>query len=160
MKASGTGIQIFGIFGKRIVAQSTVSTSSKRMYIAKNFIYFSSKTLFNMLFRSFVVSLITCTYFLPITFTCLYARDKKCIRKIFLDTIKLRIEHPDIDSLITKLNKTLALRYIHEDAYFINDFIIISKCPSGQYHSVKYRSLLGRDSFLCHLIHTLNDIIS
>ena len=106
MKASGTGIQIFGIIGKRIYAQSIVST-----------------------------------YFLPITFTCLYARDKKCIRKIFLDTIKLCIEHPDIDSLSTKLNKTLALRYIHDDAHFINDFV--SKCPSGQYHSVKYRSLLG-----------------
>ena len=135
--------------------QSAVSTASKRMYIVKNFVFFSSKSLSNMLFKSFIVSLIC--YCLPTIFTCLYASDKKSLRKLFKDATKLGIEHPDIDTLIADQTKTLALRYIHDDDHFINDFL--SKCPSGRFRTVKHRTMWGRDSFLRHLIHVLNDAL-
>ena len=35
--------------------------------------------------------------------------------------------------------KTLALRYIHDDYHFINDFL--PQCPSGRYRTVKYRTM-------------------
>ena len=135
--------------------QSAVSTASKRMYIVKNFVFFSSKSLSNMLFKSFIVSLIC--YCLPTIFTCLYASDKKSLRKLFKDAAKLGIEHPDIDTLIADQTKTLALRYIHDDDHFINDFL--SKCPSGRFRTVKHRTMWGRDCFLRHLIHVLNDAL-
>ena len=77
--------------------QSVLTTVSQRMYIVKNFVYLSSKPLSNMLFKSFIVSLIS--YCLPILYTSIHASDKKCIRKVFKDAIKLGIEHPGIDHL-------------------------------------------------------------
>ena len=135
--------------------KSVLTTVSQRMYIFKNFVYLSSKPLSNMLFKSFIVSVIT--YCLPIFFTSIYASDKKCIRKVFMDGIKLGIEHPGIDALMTKQTRTLAMRYIHDDEHFINDFL--DKCPSGRYRTMKYRGAWGRDCFLRHLIHTLNSIL-
>ena len=81
------------------------------MYIVKNLVYFSSKPLANMSLKSFIMSLIS--YCLPIIFTCIYASDKKAIRKIFKDYFKLGIEYHDIDSHVQKLTKTLAIKYIH-----------------------------------------------
>ena len=103
------------------------------MYIVKNFVYLSSKPLSNMLFKSFIVSVIT--YCLPIFFTSIYASGKKFIHKV-LDGIKSGIEHPGIDVLMTKQTRTLAMRYIHDVEHFINDFA--DKCPSGQYRTMKY----------------------
>ena len=53
--------------------------------------------------------------------------------------------------------KTVALRYIHHNDHFINDFL--SKYPSGRFRTVKHRTMWGRGSFLCHLIHVLNDTL-
>ena len=39
--------------------QSVVTTAARRMYIVKNFAYFSSKHLANILFKSFIMSLIS-----------------------------------------------------------------------------------------------------
>ena len=96
------------------------------MYIVKNFVYFSSKPLANMLFKSFIMSLIS-YYFI---FTCIYASDKKAIRKIFKDCFNLGIEYHDI-------TETLAIKYIEDDDHFVNEFF--SQCPSGSYRTVKYR---------------------
>ena len=76
------------------------------------------------------------------------------LRKTFNDATKLGIDHPDVDTLIADRTKTLALCNIHDDDHFINDFL--SKCPSGRYCTVKYRTMWGRDSFL--LIHVLNNV--
>ena len=51
--------------------------------------------------------------------------------RFFNDATKLGIDHPDIDTLIADRTKTLALRYIHDDDHFINDFL--SQCPYGRY---------------------------
>ena len=75
------------------------------------------------------------TYCPPMIVTCLYVYDKKCVRNNLLDAIKLAIEHPDIESLITKLTKTLDLKYIHDDAHFMNGFI------SNQHRSLFSNSL-------------------
>ena len=40
-------------------------------------------------------------------------------KKDFSEVMKLGIEHPDINSLISTETKTLALRYIHNDSHFI-----------------------------------------
>ena len=66
----------------------------------------------------------------------------------------------DLDSLIQKRTKTLAKTYTHDDTHFLNDFF--GKRPSGRYRyrTIKYRrSALGKDSFVRHLIPTLNDIL-
>ena len=117
--------------------QLAVSTASKIMYIVKNFVFFNSKSLSNMLTKSFIVSLIC--YCLPTIFTCLYSTDKKSLPKLFKDEAKQGIEHPDLDTLIADHTKTLALRYIRDDNHFINDFL--SKCPSGRIRSVKHRTM-------------------
>ena len=65
----------------------------------------------------------------------LYSTDKKSLRMLFKDEAKQGIEHPDFDTLIADHTKTLALRYIHDDDHFINDFL--SKCPSGRIRTVK-----------------------
>ena len=124
--------------------QSVVTTAARRMYIVKNFVYFSSKPLANMLFKSFIMSLIS--YCLAIIFTCIYA--KKAIRKIFKDCSKFGIEY-HIDLNIQKITRTLAIKYIEDDDHFINEFL--SQCPSGRYRAVKYREALGRDSFYATL---------
>ena len=77
------------------------------------------------------------TYCLPIFFTSIYASDKKCIRKVVMYGIKLGIEHLGIDDLMPKQTRALALRYIHDEEHFINDFL--DKCQSGRYHAMKYR---------------------
>ena len=63
------------------------------------------------------------TYCLPIIFTCIYASDKKAIRKIFKDCANLGIEYHDIDPHIQKITKTLAIKYIEDGDYFINEFL-------------------------------------
>jgi len=59
--------------------QSVVTTVSRRMYIVKNVVYFSSKPLANMLFKGFIVSLIA--YCLPIISTCIYASDERLSKR-------------------------------------------------------------------------------
>ena len=113
----------------------------------RNVVYFSSKPLVKMLFKSFIMSLIS--YCLPFIFTCIYASDKKAIRKIFWDCFKLVIEYHGIDLHIQKLTKTFAIKYIEDDDHFINEFL--SQCPSGRYRTVKYRGAWGRDSFYATL---------
>jgi len=125
------------------------------MYIVKNFVYLSPKPLANMLFKSFIMSRIA--YCLPIIFTCIYASDKKAIRKIFKDGSKLGIEYLNIDLLIQKLTKELAIKYIIDYDHFINNFL--SQCPSGRYRTIKYRGAWGRDSFSRHLVNTLNELL-
>jgi len=98
-------------------------------------------------------------YCLPIIFPCIYASDKKAIQKMFKDCSKLGIEYLNIDLLIQKLTKELAIKYnIVEDHHFINNFL--SQCPSGRYRTVKYRGAWGRNSFLQHLVNTLNELLS
>jgi len=110
--------------------QSVVTTVPRRMYIVKNFVYLSSKPLANyMLFKSFIMSGIA--YCLPLIFTCIYASEKKATQKIFKDCSKLGIEYLNIDLHIQKLTKELAIKYIVENDYFINNFL--SQCPSGRY---------------------------
>jgi len=135
--------------------QSVVTTVSRRMYIVKNFVYLSSKPLANMLFKSFIMSRVA--YCLPIIFTCIYASDKKAIRKIFKDCLKLGIEYLNIDLHIQKLTKELAIKYIIDNDHFNNNFL--SQCPSGRYRTIKYRGAWGRDSFLRHLVNTLNKLL-
>jgi len=135
--------------------QSVVTTISRRMYIVKNFVYLSSKPLANMLFKSFIMSRIA--YCLPIIFTCIYASDKKAIRKIFKDCSKLGIEYLNIDSHIEELTKELAIKYIVNNDHLINNFL--SQCPSGRYQTIKYRGAWGRDSFLRYRANTLNTLL-
>ena len=108
-----------------------------------------------MLFKSFIISLLT--YCLPVLYTHVFARDKKCLRKLFKDAGKLDLDVGNLDSLIQRRTKSLAMTYIHDDEHFVNAFL--EKCPSGRYRTLKHRSALGKDCFLRHLIHTLNDIL-
>jgi len=103
--------------------QPVVTTVSRRMYIVKNLVYLSSKPLVNMLFKSFMSRIAYC---LLIIFTCIYASNKKAIRKIFHGCSKLGIEHLNIDLHIQKLIKELAIKYIVDNDHFINNFF--SQC--------------------------------
>jgi len=79
------------------------------MYIVRNFVYLSSTTLASMLFKSFIISILT--YCLPILYTSLYAKDKKQIRHFFKEALKLGIKDlGDIYNLIDVRTKTLLLQ--------------------------------------------------
>jgi hypothetical protein len=67
--------------------------------------------------------------------TSIYASDKKHICKLVKGAIKLGIEHPDVDALMTTQTKTLALRYIHDEDHVINEFL--NKCSSRRYRTIK-----------------------
>ena len=135
--------------------QSIVTKAEQRMHIVRNFVYLSTRPLATMLFKSFIISLLT--YCLPVLYTHVFARDKKCLRKLFKDAGKLDLDVGNLDSLIQRRTKSLAMTYIHDDEHFVNAFL--EKCPSGRYRTLKHRSALGKDCFLRHLIHTLNDIL-
>ena len=96
------------------------------------------------------------TYCLPILFTSIYSRDKKALRKFFKQGDRLGLDIGDLDSVISKRTKNLALQIIHDDEHFLNSFL--EKLPSGRYRSLKYRTAWGKDSFLRHLILILQDI--
>jgi len=88
-----------------------------------------------MLFKSFIMYRIA--YCLPITFTCIYASDKKAIQKMLKDCSELGIEYQNSDLHIQKLTKELAIKYIVDNDHFINNFL--SQCTSGRYQTIKYR---------------------
>jgi len=101
---------------------SVATKASQRMYIVGNFLYLSSTTLASMLFKSFIISLLT--YCLPILYTSLYAKDKKQLQHFFKEALKLGIKDlGDIDNLIDVRTKTLLPQYIHDDNHFLNDFL-------------------------------------
>ena len=133
-----------------------VTKASQRMHIVRTFCYTSTKLLSSMLFKSFIISILT--YCLPILYTSIYAKDKKRLRKFFKDANRLSIENiSDLDSIIDNRTKNLILNYIHDDEHFIND--LLPKLPSGRYRTMKYRSSWGRDSFLRSMILSLNNIL-
>ena len=135
--------------------QSVVSKSEQRMYIVRNFVHLSTIPLATMLFKSFIVSLLT--YCLPVLYTTIFAKDKKRLSKFFDQASKLKLQVDDLDNLMTKRTKTLTLRCIHDDDHFMNNFL--AKCPSGRYRTIEHRSALGKNCFLRHAIHILNDIL-
>ena len=69
-----------------------------------------------MLFRSFIVSILT--YCLPILFTSIYSQDKKALREFFKQGHRLGLDIEDLDSVISKRTKNLALQIIHDDEHF------------------------------------------
>jgi len=109
----------------------------------------------NMIFIKFhhVPHLLLSTYF----FTFIYASYKKAILKMFKDSSKLGIDYLNIELHTQKLTKELAMKYIIGDAHFVYNFL--SQCPSGRYQTIKYRGAWGRDSFLRHLVNTLNELL-
>ena len=125
------------------------------MHIVRTFCHTSTKLLSSMLFKSFIISILT--YCLPILYTSIYAKDKKRLRKFFKDANNLSIHDiSDLDSIIDKRTKNLIMNYIHDDEHFINDYL--PKLPSGRYRTIKYRSSWGKDSFLRSMILFLNNI--
>ena len=59
----------------------------------------------------------------------------------FKEAANLGLEVGDLDSLIKKRTKTLAMTHIRDAAHFLNDFL--ETCPFGRYRTMKYRSALG-----------------
>ena len=128
---------------------NVVSKANQRMFVIKNFNYHSTKPLACMLFKSLIVSILT--YCLPILFT-----RQESSEKVFKQGDRLGLEIGDLDSVISKQTKNMALQMTHDDEHFINSFL--EKLPSGRYRSLKYRTAWNKDSFLRHLILILQDI--
>ena len=75
--------------------------SQQRMHIVKTFCHANTKLLSLMLFKSFIISILT--YCLPILYTSIYAKDKKRMRKFFKEANNLSIHDiSDLDSIIDK----------------------------------------------------------
>ena len=87
--------------------QSVVSKAEQRMYIVRNVVHLGTIPLATMLFKSFIVSLLT--YCLPVLYTTIFAKDKKRFSKFLDQASKLKLQVDDLDSLMTKRTKTLAL---------------------------------------------------
>ena len=108
-----------------------------------------------MLFKNVILSILT--YCIPILYPCVYAKDKRPMRKLFKEADKHELPGiSDLDSIIERRTKTLIMSYIHDDEHFIHDFL--EQLPSGRYRTLKYRSAWGKDCFLRAMIHSLNDI--
>ena len=135
--------------------QNTVTKASQRMHIVRTFLYKSTKSLSAMLFKSFIISILT--YCIPILYPCVYAKEKRPMRKFFKEADRHELPGiSDLDTIIDKRTKTLIMSYIHDEEHFINDFL--EQLPSGRYRTLKYRSAWGKDCFLRLMIHSLNDI--
>ena len=74
------------------------------------------------------------------------------MRKFFKEAANLGLEVGDLDSLIQKRTKTLAMTYTHDDTHFLNDFL--EKCPSGRYWTMEYR--IAVDMTLRFNLHRMN----
>ena len=71
------------------------------MHIVRTFCHASTKLLPSMLFKSFIISILT--YCLPILYTSIYAKDEKRLSKFFKDANNLSIHDiSDLDSIIDK----------------------------------------------------------
>ena len=68
-----------------------VTKASQSMFIIRTFLYQSTKPLASMLFKSFIMSILT--YCLPILYTSIYSRDKKDLRKFLKQGDKLGLEN-------------------------------------------------------------------
>ena len=135
---------------------NVVTKASQRMFIIRTFMYKSTKPLACMLFKSFIVSVIT--YCLPILYTSIYARDKKDLRRVFKAGSKLGLDvDDDLDKFIDNRAHNLIFTLILDDDHFINDFL--DKLPSGRYRSMKYRTAWGKDSFLRSMIMKLQEVL-
>ena len=149
------GVQIDNKLRFESHVNNVVTKASQRMFIIRTFLYQSTKPLASMLFKSFIMSILT--YCLPILYTSIYSRDKKDLRKFFKQGDKLGLENiGDLDSIMAQRTKTLCLQLIHNDNHFMNNFL--HTLPSGRYRSFKYRTAWGKDSFLRHMILTLQNI--
>jgi len=76
---------------------------------------------------------------------------------MFKDFSKHGIEYLNINLHIQKRTEELAIKYIVDNDHFINE--LLSQYPSGRYRAIKYRGTWGTDSFLRHLVHTLNELL-
>ena len=85
------------------------------MFVVRTFNYQSTKPLACMLFKGFIISILT--YCLPILFTSIYARDKKALRKFFKQGDRLGLDIGDLNSVISKRTKNLALQIIHKNEH-------------------------------------------
>ena len=63
------------------------------------------------------------------------------MRKFFKQGDRLGLDIGDLDSVISKRTKNLALQTIHDDEQFVNNYL--EKLPSGRYRSLKYRTAWG-----------------
>ena len=143
------GVQIDNKLLFESYVNNVVTRDRQRMFIIRTFLYQSTKPLASMLFKSFIMSILT--YCLPILYTSIYSRDKKDLRKFFKQGDKLGLENiGDLDSIMAQRTKTLCLQLIHDDNHFMNNFL--HTLPSGRYRSFKYRTAWGKDSFLRHMI--------
>ena len=137
--------------------QNTVTKASQRMYIVRAFLYKSTKSLSAVLFKSFIISILT--YCIPTLYPCVYAKEKRPMRTFFKVADRQELSGiSDLDTIIDKRTKTLIMSYIHNEEHFINDFL--EQLPSGRYRTLKYCSAWGQDQFLRLIIHGLNDIFN
>ena len=58
--------------------QNTVTKASQKMHIVRTFLYKSTKSLSIMLFKSFIIFILT--YCIPILYPCVYAKEKRPMR--------------------------------------------------------------------------------
>ena len=123
---------------------NTVPKASQRMHIVRTFLYKSTKSLSAMLFKSFIISILT--YCIPILYPYVYAKDKRPMRKLFKEADRHELPGiSDLDSIIERRTQTLIMSYIHDDEHFIHDFL--EQLPSGRYRTLKYCSAWGKDFF-------------
>ena len=85
--------------------QKIAGIASQRMFVARNFLYPSSKPLVSMLFYSFVIAILM--HCLPTLYTSIYARDKKSLRKVFHDASNLGLDDVgNLDTIVKKRTKS------------------------------------------------------
>ena len=103
------------------------------------------------LFRSFILSVIF--YCLPVFFNHVSSQNKANVNKLFKIARKLGIAI-DFTTEYDKAFKTYVLKSFLNDENFIHNFL--EQMPSGRIRSFKWRTSVGKNSFIRSAVTVLN----
>jgi hypothetical protein len=133
-----------------------VTKASQRLYIVNRLRSLGAhKNLLKIMHCSFIESVIL--YCIPVIFFFMYDKDRKCIAKFHKSAKKQQFSDHLFMDIVDKRLKSYALKIFLDDTHPIHDFI--NRLPSGRLQSVKFRSSIGKNSFLRHFILLINDTL-
>ena len=136
---------------------STIATkASQRRYIINRLRSLGAKqTLLKTMYCSFIESVIL--YCIPVIFNFLYDKDRQCLAKFHKTAKKLHYVNENFANAVKKRFTSYVINIFLDKTHPIHDFITV--LPSGRLQAIKFRSSIGKNSFLRHFILIINDTL-
>ena len=133
-----------------------IAKANQRLYIINRFRYLGAKPSFlKVLFSGFVESIIL--YCLPVFYNSLSASNKKELSKFHKRAVKYNMSPHSLDFIANQRLRITALKAFLDENHFIHQFLV--RLPSGRIQTFKHRTLIGKSSFIRHIILFLNDTL-